>query len=446
MALFSNNRNGGIMDVIRCDESSYLIWKWRPYGSQLGGTTKENAIRWGSSLRVKDGSLAVFVYNQADGIAQDYIMGPFDGIIKTDNLPVLSNIVGLAYDGSTPFQAEIYFINLAQIIQTRFAVPYFDVYDPRFLDYSVPVAVRGTITFKITDYKEFIRLHRLDNFTLEAFQTQVKDAVSRYVKQTITNAPAEYGIPVIQLERKVSEINERIGKDLGERLHKDFGVTVTGIDIGAIDIDRTGSDYAKLARVTQEITAKTIEAEAAAKIKEIEEDQRLSIKQREIEIDEAGYAKHKQTQMSNFAAYQVEAMEHVGVAGAESLGQMGSGDAGSSGGSGLNPAAMMVGMSVGGAIGQNLASSISTATAIGGHPVTAPGSMPTPPPLPRGSYYIVVNNQPVGPYEIDVLRELVANGQLTKDSLVWKEGMVNWLKASEDSEVMKLFPPTIPDL
>ena len=446
MALFNNNKNGGIMDVIRCDEPSYLIWKWHPRAAQLGESAKENTIRWGSSLRVKEGSLAVFVYNQADGIAQDYIMGPFDGIIRTDNLPVLSSIIGLAYDGTTPFQAEIFFINLAQIIQTKFAVPYFDVYDPRFLDYSVPVAVRGTITFKITDYKEFIKLHRLENFTLEAFQTQVKDVVSRYVKQTIANAPAEYGIPVIQLERKISEINEKVGKDLSERLYKDFGVTVTGVDIGVIDIDRTGPDYAKLARVTQEVTAKTVEAEAAAKIKEIEEAQRLSVKQREIAIDEAGYAKHKQTQMSNFAAYQVEAMEHVGVAGAEGLGQMGSGEAGNSGGGGFNPAAMMVGMSVGGAIGQNMASAINTATAIGSQPAVVPPSMPTPPPIPRVLYFVAMNNQPAGPFDLDALRDLVANGQLNKESLVWKEGMTNWVKADEEAEIIKLFPPAIPSL
>lgn len=38
MALFNrNNRKGGFMDEIRCDEPSYLIWKWHPSGSQLGG-------------------------------------------------------------------------------------------------------------------------------------------------------------------------------------------------------------------------------------------------------------------------------------------------------------------------------------------------------------------------------------------------------------------------
>ena len=37
MTLFDrNNRKGGLMDEIRCDESSYLIWKWHPSGLQSG--------------------------------------------------------------------------------------------------------------------------------------------------------------------------------------------------------------------------------------------------------------------------------------------------------------------------------------------------------------------------------------------------------------------------
>ena len=62
MGLFGKSKEGGFMDVIRCDEPEYLVWKWRPSGEALS-TKKENAIRYGSSLRVKDGELAVFVYN-----------------------------------------------------------------------------------------------------------------------------------------------------------------------------------------------------------------------------------------------------------------------------------------------------------------------------------------------------------------------------------------------
>ena len=141
MGIFSKKpAGGGFMDVIRCDEPSYLIWKWHPEGTEAGKNRRENEIRWGSSLRVREGSVAVFVYSQNEGTRQEYIEGPYDDIIKTNNFPVLANIVGLAYEGGSPFQAEIYFINLAQIIQLKFTVPYFDVYDPRFLDYGVPTA------------------------------------------------------------------------------------------------------------------------------------------------------------------------------------------------------------------------------------------------------------------------------------------------------------------
>ena len=209
MELFEKNKkNGGFMDEIRCDESSYLIWKWRPAGSQLGETNRENAIRWGSSLRVKDGEVAVFVYNKKDGQLQDFIEGPFDETIKTKNFPVLASIVGMAYEGGTPFQAEVYFINLAQIIQTKFGVPFFDIYDPRFGDFGVPTSVRGTISFKISDYHQFIKLHRLNEFNLEDFQTQIRDAVIRYVKDVVANAPFNNNIPLVQIETKISQIND----------------------------------------------------------------------------------------------------------------------------------------------------------------------------------------------------------------------------------------------
>ena len=170
MRLFSRGNSGGMMNVIRCDEEDYMVWKWRPEGQNVNTTSRENSIRYGSSLRVKDSEVAVFVYKQKNGVLQDFIEGPFDQTIKTANFPVLSSIVGMAFGGDSPFQAEVYFINLQSNNQLRFAVPYFDVFDPRLPDHGVPMAVRGTITFNITDYRNFIKLNRLVNFDDDQFQ------------------------------------------------------------------------------------------------------------------------------------------------------------------------------------------------------------------------------------------------------------------------------------
>ena len=200
------------------------------------------------------------ILNMID-LAQEYIEGPCDLILNTANLPVLASIIGLAYDGGTPFQAEVYFINLARIVQVKFGVPFFDIYDPRFMDFGVPVAVRGTISFQIQDYREFIKLNRLHNFTLEDFQKQIRDTVIRYVKDTVANAPSAHNIPVIQIESKTAQINDAIEYDIKERLKENFGVLVSGVDVGAIEIDKTSEGYRQLMAVTKDIAAIRIEAE-----------------------------------------------------------------------------------------------------------------------------------------------------------------------------------------
>lgn len=450
MSLFDRRkRNGGFMDEIRCDEPSYLIWKWHPAGVQIGEGNRENAIRWGSSLRVKDGEVAVFVYSQYGGVMQEYIEGPCDMILNTANLPILASIVGLAYEGGTPFQAEVYFINLARIIQVRFGVPFFDVYDPRFADFGVPIAVRGTVSFSIADYREFIKLHRLNNFNLDAFQRQIRDAVNRYVKDCVANAPASHNIPVIQIESKTAQINDAVEYDISERLKENFGVLVSGIDIGAIEIDKSSEGYRQLMSVTKELAGATAKAEAEARIKDIAAKQRIEAENYEetlrIQREEGQYAQHKQTQTANLGAFQVEKQAEVGVAGANALGQMGANGAGDvnlgGGGDGFNMAAMMASMAVGGAVGQNIAGAMNNMMG-GMNQQTAPGSVP--PLIPVVAYHVAVNGQATGPYEVSTLQQMAAAGQFTANSLVWKTGMTEWVRASSVDELKGLFMPPVP--
>lgn len=439
MGLFDrNNRKGGLMDEIRCDEPSYLIWKWHPSGSQPGANNRENAIRWGSSLRVKDGEVAVFVYKQKDGTMQDFIVGSFDQTIKTSNFPVLASIVGLAYEGGTPFQAEVYFINLAKIVQIKFGVPFFDVYDPRFEDFGVPVAVRGTVSFGISNYREFIKLHRLNNFSLDDFQKQIRDAVCRYVKDCVANAPAAHSIPVVQIESKTAQINDAIEYDISERLKESFGVLVSGVDISAIEIDKASDGYRQLMAVTKDIATTKTQAETADYVERLR-----------IQREEGQYAQHKQTQTANLGAFQVEKQAEVGVAGAQALGQMGANGAGdvniggSGDGTGFNMAAMMASMAVGGAVGQNIAGAMNNM--MGGIQQPVQSGM-TPPPIPAAVYHVAVNGQATGPFDATTLAQMVASGQLTANSLVWKNGMAQWAKAGTVDELKNIFANVMPPI
>lgn len=459
MGLFNKNE-GGLMDAIRCDEQEYLIWKWRPAGQEVNSTKKENAIRYGSSLRVKDGEVAVFVYKQKDGTMEDFIVGPYDDTIKTANFPVLTSIVGLAFGGASPFQAEIYYINLSGIVQIRFAVPYFDVFDPRFLDFAVPMSVRGTISFNITDYKSFIKLHRLINFDLEDFKRQVKDAVIKYVKGVVANIPQEKGIPVLQMERKILEINDYVTQYLKPRLQNDFGVNMKAIDIAAIEPDKESEGFCELRKLTAGQQAKTIEMQTEVNLKNLQDTQRINSENMEeslrIQREEAQRAQKLQSETTFIGAHSINQQTEVLKQAANSLGQMGSMNmGGGNGGGGLNPAAMMTGMAMGGAMGGQMAGMMNTMGQQMQQAMQQPAQPQmgtTPPPMPGTmpvSYMMSVNGQQFGPYNMQQLQQLAQNRQLTANTYVWKQGMANWELAGNIQELASLFgavPPPMPPM
>ena len=72
----------------------------------------------------------------------------------------------------------------------------------------------------------------------------------------------------------------------------------------------------------------------------------------------------------------------------------------------------------------------------------------TPPPIPTAvTFFAVINGQQAGPFDINTLKNMVAQKQITKEVLVWKEGMASWIKAGQVQELNSIFgstPPPIP--
>ena len=442
MGLFSRGNSGGLMNVIRCDEQEYMVWKWRPEGQDANSTSRENAIRYGSSLRVKDGEVAVFVYKSQNGQMQDFIEGPFDDTIKTANFPVLTSIVGMAFGGESPFQAEVYFINLQSNNQLRFSVPYFDVFDPRLPDHGVPMAVRGTITFNITDYRGFIKLNRLVNFDHDQFMTQIRSALQKYIKGVVMNVPQEMGIPVVQMERQLLEINDRISNYLKPRMEGDFGVNMKALDIGAMEIDKDSPYYEELRQLTAGNTARTMNAQTDVNIQNMQDTQRINAENMaetmRIQREEMQRAQRLQTETNLMGAHSLDQQTEVLKTGAQSLGQMGTMDAGGQGGGGMNPAGMMTGMMMGGAMGQQMAGMMQNM----GQQIQ--GAMNTPPPMPNVQYHISMNGAQAGPFNMQQLVQMAQSGQLTPQTYVWKQGMPNWAFAKDVPELAGLFAPPAP--
>lgn len=443
MGLFSSKKEGGTIDVIRCDQENYLIWKWRPSG-EANSTHKENAIRWGSSLRVKEGEVAVFVYRQEDGATQDFIEGPFDQTIKTANFPVISNIIGLAYAGQSPFQAEVYFINLQGQQDLPFGVPYFDVFDNRFLDFPVRMAARGSMKFNITDYRAFIKLHRLVNFDLEKFRFLVRDAVLKYVKGIISNAPADNGIPVLQIERKLLEINDLIAPRIAKAFVEDFGVNLVRFDLATIEVDKATEEYQQLRSMTADLEMAMRKKQNDVNMRNLDQTQEINAENMSetlrIQRETAERFQHLQMETQHLPAHQINQQTRVLSAAADSLGAMGEMQLGGGGG-GFNPVGMMTGLAVGGVMGNQMANMMNVAA----QPIQQP------PPLPQIQYHVNVNGQSAGPFNLQQLQGMTVNGQLSETTHVWKPGMAGWETAGNVVELAPVFsaaraqvPPPLP--
>lgn len=71
----------------------------------------------------------------------------------------------------------------------------------------------------------------------------------------------------------------------------------------------------------------------------------------------------------------------------------------------------------------------------------------TPPPLPNQAiWFVAINGQQQGPFDNGVLTGMAAQGQITRESLVWKTGMGAWTPAGQLPELAAIFANVPPPL
>ncbi|MHB9034324.1 MAG: SPFH domain-containing protein, partial [Anaerolineae bacterium] len=108
-------------------------------------------FRIGSQLIVREGQTAVFF---RDGKALD-AFGPGRHTITTANIPLLVNLVKLAFSGNTPFTAEVYYVSSRDMIDQRWGTT-----EPITLADSILGMVRirahGTYSLAVSEPQRFV--------------------------------------------------------------------------------------------------------------------------------------------------------------------------------------------------------------------------------------------------------------------------------------------------
>lgn len=101
-----------------------------------------------------------------------------------------------------------------------------------------------------------------------------------------------------------------------------------------------------------------------------------------------------------------------------------------------------LGMGLGMAMGQQMGQQMAGTAA----PAAQPQAPATPPPLPAAQWYVGVGGERHGPYDQAGLAEQASAGNLTPETLVWKQGMDGWKPATQVDELAPILAATPPPL
>lgn len=494
MGLFNSKKEGGIMDTIQCEKKDFLIWKWRPNADgNAGGSRKENTIRYGSSLVVGFGQAAVIFYENEG--QYEVIEGPRTVHIKTENLPILSSIIGAAYAGGTPFPAQVYFIDVERGMQLPFVIPFFRVVpsEPEYKPYNIEVAIKGAMQFMIPRTQEtmkyFLESWGGHDTTLAEFEDKVKSLLTQEVKHIVANAPKDTGIFIMHFNQLQGEIGKYIAARIRETAASRFGVFVSGVTIDDIRYDEDGEGYQKLKRLTEdqaqlfnlenekntllsyEIQRETMRTDAdvrnmtAKKMADVQMSHMEDMAARMRE--ESQFAQHMQSEQAAKQAGLASESEYINAhsinkqaevlkAGMENMGQMGSMNMSGAPDGHMNPAGMMTGMMMGAAVGGQAANMMNQMGQTMQQNMASAGKpMQGPPPIPNQqqvSYFLAINGQQYGPCDANAVAQMVASNQINGDTLGWCNGMSGWEPIKQIPGLASLFaqpsmpgcPPPIP--
>ncbi|TND09412.1 MAG: virion core protein (lumpy skin disease virus)-like protein [Bacteroidetes bacterium] len=306
--------------------------------------------------------------------------------LTTQNLPILSTLKGWKYGFDSPFKAEVYFVNTKQFTNLKWGTK-----NPVMLRDAEfgPIRIRtfGTYAMRVSDAGKFLKeVAGTDgHFTTE----EITDQLRNIVVTRSTDAIAGSKIPVLDMASNLDEFSKFILEKIkGE--FDEYGIELTKLLVENISLPPN--------------------------------------------VEEMLDKRSSMGIVGNLGAFsQFQAANSMEAA------------ANNPNGGGMAGAGM--GMGMGMAMGNQMGNMFQPNQFNPQTGLTGGNQNTPPPPPPVVQYFTAVNGTQSGPFTEPVLQQMAQAGQLTPQTLVWKNGMANWLPAGQVPELAALFmntPPPVP--
>ncbi len=345
----------------------------------------QNEIKMGAQLIVRPGQRAVFVN---EGTIAD-VFEPGTYTLETQNIPVLATLKGWKYGFNSPFKAEVYFISTTEQLDRKWgtATPVI----MRDSDFGmVRLKARGNYSYCIATSQEMITrfVGSKDQFSCEDMEGQIR---SRLIS-SFSDCIGELKIPALELAANYDEM----GEAMVAKLTPDF--SRWGVELQSFAVENIS-----LPEAVQQAMDERASMGALGNLNQ--------------------YSQYQAAQALRDAAQNEGSMS----------GMMG----------------MMMGQQMAGGINGALVQPEGQAqTQVNNQAQRASNMVPPPIPQPTNiQFFVAVNGAQTGPYALASMAQMIGQNNISKETLVWAEGMANWDMAGNIAELSSLFgqiPPPIP--
>lgn len=366
-----------LIDVVKC----------RMRDNELCLKFPSENLRLGTQLVVYPSQVAFFV--RGGEIYDQFGTGTYT--LSSNNIPLLNKIINLPFSGDSPFQAEVWFINLTSKLDMKWGTPApIQLEDPKY-HIIIPVRAFGQYGLKVKDPKTFLKtlIGNMPSFYADKVDSYFKGKIISQLSEAIARKLSDEGMSVLDVNARLMDMSEFCNDAINKYFSR-YGLTLQEFSIESISVPQDDPSLVKLKE------AKALAASINATGKDI---------------------------------YQMgRSFDVLGIA-ANNKGTGG----------------QVLGMGVGVGVGSGISSHLGNMV---GNTINANPVMP-PPLSQQTTYYVYLHGQQIAIQNINDIVQYIKYGTMNAETLVWKAGMPQWLPAIQIPELSGLFlgqtPPPLPN-
>ena len=204
---------GELIEIIEWNDDSRdtLSYRW---------PDEDKEIKNGAQLIVRESQVVQFV---AAGTYAD-LFGPGKHTLTTENIPILSTILGWKYGFNSPFKCDVYYLNTRLFTGNKWGTS--NPVMMRDKDFGV-VRLRafGTYDFRIVDPPKFLRevAGTDQNFRLDEFA----DTMRSRIVSIFTDALATAQVPALDVASRYSEMGDALLPIINPSVREKYGLEIT---------------------------------------------------------------------------------------------------------------------------------------------------------------------------------------------------------------------------